>query len=152
MGVTLTCSATNNAGLSSSASVTIKIDKTNPGITFVNSTPAPNINGWNNSDVTVNWSCTDTPSGPASASVSQTISTEGTNQSATGTCLDLAGNSASNTQSGFNIDKTNPTLNLPANMNVEATSSAGAIVNYSASASDNLDAAPGFRSEERRVG
>ena len=143
-GVTLTCSATNNVGLSSSASVTIKIDKTNPGITFVNSTPAPNINGWINSNVIVNWSCTDTPSGPASASVSQTISTEGANQSATGTCLDLAGNSASNSQSGFNIDKTGPTLNLPSNMTVEATSSAGAIVNYSASASDNLDAAPGF--------
>ena len=94
--------------------------------------------------MTVNWSCTDALSGPASASVSQTISTEGANQSATGTCLDLAGNSASNTQSGFNIDKTNPTLNLPANMTVEATSSAGAIVNYSASASDNLDAAPGL--------
>ena len=141
-GTTLTCSATNNAGLSSSASVTIKIDKTGPIIAFVNSTPAPNVNGWNNSDVTVNWSCTDGLSGPASASVSQTISTEGANQSATGTCQDMAGNSASNTQSGFNIDKTDPALNLPANMTVEATSSAGAIVNYSASASDNLDAAP----------
>ena len=144
IGVTLTCSATNNVGLSSSASVTIKIDKTIPGITFVNSTPAPNVNGWNNSDVKVNWSCSDAPSGPASASVSQTISTEGANQSATGTCLDLAGNSISNTQSGFNIDKTSPTLNLPSDMTVEATSSAGAIVNYSASASDNLDAAPGL--------
>jgi hypothetical protein len=141
-GKTLTCSATNNVGLSSSVSVTIKIDKTNPMIAFVNSTPSPNVNGWNNSDVTVNWSCTDGLSGPASASVSQTISTEGANQSATGTCLDMAGNSASNLQSGFNIDKTAPILGLPANMTVEATSSAGAIVNYSASASDNLDAAP----------
>jgi hypothetical protein len=56
----------------------------------------------------------------------------------------MAGNSAANTQSGFNIDKTDPTLNLPADMIVEATSSSGAIVNYSASASDNLDAAPGL--------
>lgn len=143
-GITLTCSASNSAGLSSSASVTIKIDKTNPAISFVSRLPVPNINGWNNTDVTVNWSCTDSFSGPVSATVSQTVSTEGANQSATGTCQDLAGNIATATQSGINIDKTNPTLNLPPNMTVEATSLAGAVVNYSASASDNLDAAPSF--------
>ena len=142
-GTVFNGSCTNNAGLTTNATpLTIKLDKTNPVISFVNSTPSPNVNGWNNSDVTVNWSCADGLSGPASASVSQTISTEGANQSATGTCLDMAGNSASNLQSGFNIDKTAPILGLPANMTVEATSSSGAIVNYSASASDNLDAAP----------
>ncbi len=144
-GTVFNGSCTNNAGLTTNATpLTIKLDKTNPVTSFVNSTPSPNVNGWNNSDVTVNWSCTDGLSGPASASVSQTISTEGANQSATGTCLDMAGNSASDTQSGFNIDKTAPALNLPSNMTVEATSSSGAIVNYSASASDNLDAAPGL--------
>ncbi|HKY54665.1 MAG TPA: HYR domain-containing protein [Anaerolineales bacterium] len=141
-GVTLTCSASNNAGLSNSVSVTIKIDKTNPVISFVSRLPAANANGWNNSDVTVNWSCSDGFSGVVSASISQTVSTEGANQSTTGTCQDLAGNSASNTQSGINIDKTIPVLNLPSNMTVEATSNAGAVANYSASTSDNLDPAP----------
>ena len=122
----------------------ISIDKTSPAITFMNSTPASNVNGWNNTDVTFNWSCSDILSGPVGASISQTVSTEGTNQSATGTCQDLAGNSASDTQSGINIDKTNPILNLPSDMTVEATSPAGAIVNYSVSASDNLDATPAF--------
>ncbi len=144
-GTAFNGSCTNNAGLTTLAiPLTIKLDKTNPLIAFVNSTPSPNANGWINSDVTVNWSCTDGLSGPVSAAISQTISTEGTNQSATGTCQDLAGNSASDTQSGFNIDKTDPTLNLPADMIVEATSSSGATVNYSASATDNLDAAPSF--------
>ncbi|HET9909844.1 MAG TPA: HYR domain-containing protein, partial [Anaerolineales bacterium] len=41
-----------------------------------------------------------------------------------------------------NIDKTAPTLNLPSNITVEATSLAGAVVNYIASVSDNLDPAP----------
>ncbi len=118
----------------------INIDKTPPVITFVSRTPA-NGNGWNNGNVTVNWSCTDSRSGVVSASVSQTVSTEGANQSTTGTCQDLAGNIATNTQSGINIDKTAPTLSL-ANVTVEATGPTGANVNYSALASDNLDATP----------
>jgi hypothetical protein len=102
---------TDNAGNSASASVNgINIDKTAPGITFANRTPAPNANGWNNSDVTLNWDCADALSGPASASVNQTLSGEGANQSAAGTCADNAGNTASDTQTGINIDTTAPTL------------------------------------------
>jgi len=51
-------------------------------------------------------------SGAVSPTVSQTISTEGVNISATGTCFDNAGNSASNTQGGIKIDKTAPSLSL----------------------------------------
>lgn len=141
-GATFNGSCTNDAGLSANASsLTVKLDKTDPTITFVSRTPA-NGNGWNNGNVTVNWSCTDGLSGVVSASVSETVSTEGANQSATGTCEDLAGNTASNTQFGINIDKTAPTLDLPLNMTVEATSPSGATVDYSVSASDNLDPAP----------
>jgi hypothetical protein len=42
--------------------------------------------------------------------VSQTVSTEAPNQSSTGTCTDLAGNTASDTQTGINIDKTAPSI------------------------------------------
>jgi len=107
-GVTFTCSATS-AGGTSSNSVTVKRDTINPGISYVSRTAA-NSNGWNNTNVTVNWNCSDTLSGAANASVSQILSTDGLNQSATGTCTDKAGNAASNTQSGINIDKTAPTL------------------------------------------
>jgi hypothetical protein len=106
---TASCSYTDGGGLSDSDSATYSIvDTTPPTITFVSRTAA-NVNGWNNGDVTVNWSCSDLV-GVVSASVSETVSTEGENQSVTGTCEDTTGNTASDTQSGINIDKTAPTL------------------------------------------
>jgi methionine-rich copper-binding protein CopC len=111
---TASCSYTDAGGLTASASVTYTIvDTTKPVITFVSRTTA-NENGWNNSDVTVTWSCTDSGSGVVNATVSQTISTEGEDQSATGACEDHAGNIASNTQTGINIDKTAPTASASA--------------------------------------
>src|SRR5687767_846987 len=105
-----TCSGndSNAAPTSNGYNDTTVFDNTAPVITFVSRTPA-NANGWNTGDVTVNWSCSDSGSGAVSATVRQTITTEGTNQSATGTCQDLAGNAATNTQTGINIDKTPPT-------------------------------------------
>src|SRR5207249_4269743 len=44
-----------------------------------------------------------------SSSVRQVLTTDGSGQSATGTCMDLAGNSVSDTQTGINIDRTPPT-------------------------------------------
>ena len=137
-GVSLTCAATNNVNLSNSVTVTVKIDKTNPIISYASRT-APNASGWNNSNVVVNWTCSDSFSGPVNDIVSQTVTTEGVGQSSTGTCTDLAGNTASDTQGGINIDKTAPSLNLPSGITAEATSSAGATVTYVASATDNLD-------------
>ncbi len=104
--------AKDNAGNTETTQTrTIKIDKTAPTITFTSRTAA-NADGWNNSDVTVNWSCSDALSDVVSATDSKTVTTEGTNQSATGTCTDNAGNSASNTQNGINIDKTDPVATL----------------------------------------
>jgi hypothetical protein len=128
-GVTFTCSATS-AGGTASQSVTLKRDATAPGISF-DSRTAANGAGWNNSDVVLNWSCSDETSGVVNASVSQTVSIEGANQSSTGTCTDNAGLSASDTQSGINIDKTAPTLNPvvspnPVLLNGSATVSSGA--------------------------
>ncbi len=109
-GTTSSCQA-HSAGGSSSDSVTIKIDKTDPTITFASATPAANAAGWNNTDVVVSWNCADVGgSGALAASVSHTISSEGTGLSATGTCEDVAGNTASNTKGGFKIDKTDPTI------------------------------------------
>jgi CSLREA domain-containing protein len=109
-GVTFTCQATS-AGGGNSQSVTIKRDATAPSITF-DSRTAPNSNGWNNSNVSVLWNCADVMSGATSSSVSTVISTEGANQQALGTCTDNAGNTAQNTQSGINIDKTAPSINF----------------------------------------
>jgi hypothetical protein len=109
-GVTFTCSATSVGG-TDSESVTIKRDATAPVITFLDRT-APNAAGWNNGDVTVNWSCSDATSGSTSPGDSETLSSEGANQTATGTCQDNAGNTASNQQTGINIDKTAPSISF----------------------------------------
>ena len=105
-GVPFTCSATS-AGGSASTSVTIKRDATAPSISGA-ANPAPNGNGWNNSDVTVSFTCTDALSGVAGCTPATTLSTEGAGQSVTGTATDQAGNTASATVSGINIDKTAP--------------------------------------------
>src|SRR5215211_2848753 len=113
-GTTFTCSATS-AGGTSSQSVTIKRDATAPTINGTRS-PGANANGWNNTDVTVNYTCSDssTPgSGLASGAcpANDTVTTEGSNQSRSGTVTDQAGNSASTTVNGINIDKTAPVIN-----------------------------------------
>lgn len=72
--------------------------------------PAGNAAGWNNTNVTVSFTCTDADSGVASCSASTTLTDEGANQSVTGTATDNAGNSASATVSGISIDKTSPTI------------------------------------------
>src|SRR5919106_719404 len=109
-GVTFTCTATNTGGTSTD-SVTIKRDATAPTISGIAS-PAANSNGWNNSDVTVSYTCDDNLSGVDSCSATETLSTEGAGQSSTGTAVDNAGNSATVTVSGINIDKTGPTVSL----------------------------------------
>ncbi|CAN5347509.1 hypothetical protein BH10ACI1_BH10ACI1_26550 [soil metagenome] len=103
--------ATSGGG-TDTQSVTVKRDAASPNISFVSRTPTANAGGWNNSDVTINWNCSDTASGAIYPSDSQIISTEGQNQSATGTCTDNAGNTASDTQSGINIDKTAPNISF----------------------------------------
>ena len=143
-GVTFTCSATS-LGRTSTQSVTVKRDATAPSISFVSRTPAANANGWNNSNVTVNWSCADSPSGAVNPTDSKTVATEGLNQSAIGTCTDNAGNSASDTQSGINIDTTVPTLAPtvapnPVLLNGTATASGNATDSLSGIASQSCGA------------
>jgi hypothetical protein len=89
---------------------TVKIDTTNPTITFASRTPAANANGWNKVDVTVTWDCADSLSGVVTAHVSDTKTAQAANQTAQGTCQDNAGNTASGSLGGISIDKTAPSL------------------------------------------
>jgi hypothetical protein len=86
------------------------VDTVDPLITLVSREPAANTNGWNNSDVTITWSCSDTGSGVLASQVTAILSTEGAGQSATGTCEDHAGNTASDTVADVNIDETSPSI------------------------------------------
>jgi hypothetical protein len=95
---------TDAAGNSSSASVTgINVDETDPVLkgTFTD--------GWHTGDVTVNWSCTDALSGPASQPADDTVTGEGDNLTSTASCTDVAGNTTTKTVSGIKIDRTAPT-------------------------------------------
>jgi hypothetical protein len=95
--------------LASATQTDIDIDGTPPTIGFVDRTQ-PNKNGWNNTDVTVRWNCADALSGPVRAVEVESVTTDGANQSATGSCADLAGNTVSDPQTGINVDKTAPLL------------------------------------------
>jgi hypothetical protein len=88
--------------------VHVKIDKTSPTITHIQ-TPLANLNGWNNSDVTVHFICDDTLSGIASCTADNVIATEGKAQPVTGTATDNAGNTATDPAT-VSIDKTRPTI------------------------------------------
>jgi hypothetical protein len=106
----LTCSAKDGAGNTGySNTETVRIDKTPPTITASRS-PLPNANGWNNTDVTVSFTCYDALSGIDVCPADVTLSSEGAGQSASGTAYDKAGNSATATESNINIDKTPPTI------------------------------------------
>jgi hypothetical protein len=100
--------ATDNANNSATDTAVVSIDMTAPTISAGRS-PDANANGWNNSDVTVSFACGDALSGVATCPATQTLG-EGTNQSASGTATDAAGNIASANVSGINVDKTDPTL------------------------------------------
>ena len=100
-------------------SETILVDSLAPTIQFWTRTPA-NEHGWNNGNVEVVWTCNDyfvtvppipnsgLVTGGLTGTVEESATTEGSNQSLTGTCEDNAGNTRSHTVDSINIDKTPP--------------------------------------------
>ena len=111
-GTTLTCSATSEGG-PATQSVTVKLDKTKPTISAAGAPPA-NGAGWNNSDVTVHFTCADALSGiPAAACpADQVLGSEGAAVSSTAqTVTDAAGNVSdlSNVVT-VKLDKTRPSV------------------------------------------
>ncbi|MBY5164014.1 PxKF domain-containing protein [Salsipaludibacter albus] len=105
---TFTCTVTS-AGGTSSTSVTISRDATAPTISATVD-PAANDDGWNNEAVTVTFACDDALSGIVSCTDPVVLATEGVDQSATGTAVDAAGNTAEVTVDDVDIDLTAPTI------------------------------------------
>jgi hypothetical protein len=87
----------------------INIDMTPPEISGAPD-GLPNSNGWYRSNVTVQFTAQDSLSGTCSLTDDTVLYTEGADQSVTGEAVDCAGNSASLTVSGINIDGTPPDL------------------------------------------
>ncbi len=122
--------AKDNAGNTETPkTLTVKIDKTPPSIRGAPTTP-PNANGWYKDNVTVHFTARDDVSGIASVTPDIVVSTEGRDQSVTGTTIDMAGNFASTTESGIKIDKTPPTISLTIEAKDQAGNTATKTVNF----------------------
>jgi probable HAF family extracellular repeat protein len=123
----------------------INIDKTPPTITVTRS-PDANSFGWNNTDVTVTFLCSDALSGIDTCTPAQVVSTEGAAQTRTGTATDIADNTASATIANINIDKTPPTLACSATPNVLWPPNNKLVpVNTSIALTDSLSGSAGFQ-------
>jgi hypothetical protein len=140
---TVTCSATDAAGNTGSASFTVTVrDTTAPAVT-VPANMTIEATGPSGAVATFTASASDLVSGPLAATCSPAtgstfpLGTTAVNCSAT----DAAGNTGSASFSVSVVDTTPPTLALPSNMTVSATSAAGAVVTFSASATDIVDGA-----------
>nr|HEV7955404.1 IPT/TIG domain-containing protein [Candidatus Acidoferrales bacterium] len=97
-----------------------------PPIITATASPAPNSSGWNNSPVTVTFTCTPSSGGAAITSCPspQTVSNEGANQVISGTVRDAAFGNAS-TSVTVNLDLTSPQLAIssPLRRTTESSSS-----------------------------
>jgi hypothetical protein len=90
-------------------------DTTPPTITATPSVP-PNANGWNNTPVSVSFSCVDNPGGSGVDTAASNLATQALTASGTvtGTCVDNAGNSATASYTA-QIDETPPTISFAGN-------------------------------------
>jgi len=89
----------------------VRLDKTAPTI-IGSRTPEPNAKDWNNVDITVHFDCGDELSGVETCTSDILVSAERASQAVDGKVTDKAGNSATTTVSGINIDKTSPTITI----------------------------------------
>lgn len=133
--------AVNTAGFAASTSVTLNIDKTPPVISSAAS-PPPNAAGWNNSNVTVSFTCSDGGSGLASCTSPTTVSTDGGNQVIAGLAMDVAGNVAG-TSVNVNMDKTPPSVSVTSPMNGSTIGLAASSISVSGAGSDSLSGLAG---------
>lgn len=107
-GQPVTGTARDGAGNSATDTALVSIDKTAPVILGATDR-APNSHGWYSDDVTVRFTATDDRSG-VTAKTADKVLGQGADQSVTGNATDAAGNSASDTVSSIDIDKTAPVL------------------------------------------
>jgi hypothetical protein len=110
--IPVTGTVTDAAGVTATATVVIKLDKTPPTI-IPNLSPAPNASGWETAPVTVSFTCSDSLSGVAVCPSSTVISSDGANQPVSGTATDVAGNSATATAT-VNLEQALPTISASA--------------------------------------
>jgi Big-like domain-containing protein len=132
--------STDRAGnVEAQKSISFKVDET-PPTEIETLSPTPDSYGWNNTSVTVSFTCSDAMSGLATAcpaSVSLTL--EGAKQVVSGTVSDNAGNSTT-VSKAVNIDETRPstTSSISGTMGNSGWYKAGSPVVLTLTATDNL--------------
>lgn len=112
----------NEGNREASKTLTVRIDTAAPTIS-ASASPGPNTNGWNNTDVTISYSCSDISGGSGVDSAASSLGDDVLSASgaASGTCVDNAGNSAAATKT-VQIDKTPPAaaITAPGDLSVNA--------------------------------
>ncbi|MGA5299891.1 Neogenin [Nucisporomicrobium flavum] len=109
-GQVVSGTATDKAGNTATATVTVDVDLVSPELTAtVDGTK--NAAGWYRGAPTVRYTCTDTGSGVASCPADATVAGEGAGISVPGAAGDKAGNTTSRTTT-VNVDKTAPVVTV----------------------------------------
>ncbi len=116
-GQVVTGTAKDTAGNVGTDTVTVKLDKTAPAISGAITAGTKTASGWYSGPVTVTFTCSDALSGVATCPDPVILSANGAN-TANGTATDKAGNTATVSVSGINIDQEKPTLTT-ADVNVQ---------------------------------
>jgi hypothetical protein len=109
-GTRLTCSATNLADVTSTASLTVKVDRTAPAVTGATPDRGPDTAGWYTRAVTFAFAGTDETSGVATCSSVTYAGPDSGEAAVSGTCTDQAGNVSAPGGTGFRFDGTAPAL------------------------------------------
>ncbi len=122
-GTRLTCTATNLLDVISSASLSVKIDRTAPVVSGASADRAPDNAGWYTKPVTFAFAGTDALSGLAGCTRATYPGPDNGTASVPGTCTDGAGNVSAPVAASFKFDAHAPVLS-----GVSARSGDGEIV------------------------
>ncbi|BFU44735.1 fibronectin type III domain-containing protein [Krasilnikovia sp. MM14-A1004] len=109
-GQSISGTATDKAGNTANASVSVNVDLTAPAITATVVGDAT-ADGWYRTAPTVQYTCTDNLSGVAACPAAEKVTAEGAGQTVTGTGTDKARNSAT-AGTKVNVDRTAPTVTV----------------------------------------
>ena len=123
-GTGLSCSVTNLVDVSSTVSLTIRIDKTAPTVSSATPDRAPDSGGWYTHPLRVAFGGADATSGVEACSDVTYGGPDAGGASVSGGCRDRAGNVSGQISFGFNYDSTAPSLSGVA---VEASSHAATV-------------------------